>query len=100
MDILSQYQHDHPEAFRGQKPRLTTDEYGREYSGMLALVMRLSGGRIKDARQASLTLLIIAVAVFLASMAFFFFARPQGVSRYAPVPVTGERPDVNWPPQK
>lgn len=53
MDLLSQYKQDHPEAFQERKPAPMTDEYGRTYTGMIALVMRLSGGRIKDARQAS-----------------------------------------------
>lgn len=48
------------------------DAYGREYSGMVALAMRLSGGRIRDARQASYVLAVTAGVILLISLLFFF----------------------------
>ena len=79
MDLLSQYKQDHPEAFQKQKPQPATDPYGREYRAMMRFVMRLSGGRIRDARQASYALLVVAVIIALIS-AFLFF-NPAGILR-------------------
>ena len=71
MDLLSQYNKDHPEALQEQKPAQMTDLYGREYSGLVAWVIRLSGGRIRDARQASYVLLtIVAVIVAISGVLF------------------------------
>jgi len=47
-----------------------TDAYGREYTGMVAFVIRLSGGRITNAKQALYTLLIVAAIFALASLLF------------------------------
>ena len=74
MDILSQYKKENPEAFQERKQAPIADEYGRAYSGMIAWVIRISGGRIRDARGASYALLggivvilIITAVVFLLS---------------------------------
>ncbi len=74
MDILSQYNQQHPEASQEQKQTPMTDLYGRTYTGMTAFVIRMSGGRIRDARGASFALmggivvtLIITAVVFLLS---------------------------------
>lgn len=72
MDILSQYRQDHPEAFQEKKLLPMTDEYGRVYTGMIALVMRFSGGRIRDARQASVALLLISVIIAISALLIFF----------------------------
>ena len=72
MDLLEQYKQQNPKAFQEKKRAPMTDEYGRVYTGMIALVMRLSGGRIRDARQASYALLAVAVVLFLAALLFFF----------------------------
>ena len=69
MDILSQYKQQHPEAFQEKTPARMSDEYGREYTGMVRWVVRLSGGRIRDARTASYFLL--ALAGVAAVIAFF-----------------------------
>jgi len=73
MDILSQYKQQHPEAFQEKTPARMSDEYGREYTGMVRWVVRLSGGRIRDARTASYFLL--ALAGVAAVIAFFLFAQ-------------------------
>ncbi len=72
MDLLSQYNKDQPEAFQEEKAAPITDEYGRAHSGMIRLVMRLSGGRIRDARTASYVLLIAAAVILTVSLVFFF----------------------------
>ena len=84
MDLLSQYNKDHPEALREQKPAHMTDAYGREYSKMVALVIRLSGGRIRDARQANRALLIAVVAISFATLYLFVFTLRGGTP--APLP--------------
>lgn len=71
MDLLEQYKQQNPEKFRDQKPAPMADAYGREYSGMIAFVIRLSGGRIRDAKQANYALLVIAGAITLAAVLFF-----------------------------
>ncbi len=64
MDLLSQYQQEHPEAFQGQKQAPAGDEYGRAYTGTTALVIRISGGRIRDARQVMYVLFIAGAVIF------------------------------------
>ena len=74
MDILSQYNQQHPEASQEQKQTPMTDQYGRTYTGMTAWVIRMSGGRIRDARGASYALLGAAALILLVSLWVFFFA--------------------------
>lgn len=83
MDLLSQYKQQNPKAFQEKKPLRLSDEYGRTYTGMVAFVMRLSGGRIRDVRQASYVLLGAAALIVLISLGVFFFG---GGSRMAPPP--------------
>lgn len=71
MDLLEQYKQQNPEKFREQKSPQPTDEYGRAYTGMSAFVMRLSGGKIKDTKQASYALFAVAVMFALAGLLFF-----------------------------
>jgi len=77
MDILEQYKQQRPEAFRGQKPAQMADAYRREYTGMIALIMRLSGGRIRDAKQANYFL--FGLAAIIGSVALILFFRLLGV---------------------
>ncbi len=70
MDILSQYKEQHPEAFK-EKPQWQPPS---EYGFFIRLVMRLSGGRIREARQASLALVIAAGVVFVASIGIFIYS--------------------------
>lgn len=72
MDILSQYKKEHPEAFQEKKAPPMTDEYGRVYTGMIALVIRMSGGRIRDAKGASMALLVFVVLVLIGASLLFF----------------------------
>lgn len=88
MELLSQYKQDHPEAFQEQKRPPLTHEYGRQYTGMIAFVIRLSGGRIRDANAATRVLLIAAAVIILISVILFFRTgtpRPSGPI----VPVAG-----------
>ena len=61
MDILSQYHKQRPEALQEKKAAPILDEYGRAHTSMVGFVMRLSGGRIRDANQANIMLVIIVV---------------------------------------
>ena len=61
MDILEQYEKDLPQVSR-QVPQW---ESSGEYSGLIRLVMRFSGGRIQDERQANIVLVIVAVVIFI-----------------------------------
>ena len=72
MDLLEQYKQQNPAAFREQKQVPAADEYGRAYTGMVAFVMRLSGGRIRDARQASYVLLVVSAVIMVVSLVLFF----------------------------
>ncbi len=72
MDLLEQYKQQNPEKFREKKPAPMADPYGREYSTLVALVMRLSSGRIKDARQASYALAVTAGVIAIAALFFFY----------------------------
>ena len=73
MDLLSQYNKDHPEASLEKKAASITDEYGRVYTGMIALVMRLSGGSIRDARTASYVLLAASAIIILGALVILFW---------------------------
>lgn len=74
MDLLSQYKQQNPEAFREQKSPSMTDMYGREYSGMVRLVMRLSGGRIQTLKRAHYVLVgMAALFVLMAVIILLIF---------------------------
>ena len=77
MDLLEQYKQQNPEKFREQRPAQMTDAYGREYSGINAFIIRLSGGKIRDAKQASYALL--GVAAVIAAISGVLFLRLLGV---------------------
>lgn len=77
MDILSQYEKKLPESPSGSRQSLITDAYGHRYTGMVALVMRISKGKIRDKTQALYVLL--AIASIAAAVSFFlFFYRSSG----------------------
>ncbi len=88
MDILSQYKKDHPEAFQEKKAVPMADEYGRVYTGMVALVMRLSGGRIKDARTANIALLAVVAVIAIMTIYFFISAISGGTNSPLPYDAT------------
>ena len=101
MDLLSQYKKDHPEAFQEQKQAPMTDEYGRVYTGMIAWVMCLSGGRIRDARTATYVLMAAAGIIFVVSLFLFFrgggTALPPEHDIFGNTLPGGLRPDVTNP---
>lgn len=68
MDLLSQYKQDHPEAFRKAEAFQPSGEYG----SLVRFVMRASGGRIREARGASIVLLIAAAAMAALAISIFF----------------------------
>ncbi len=82
MDLLEQYKQQNPKAFQEKKPAPMTDEYGRVYTGMIAFVIRLSGGRIRDARQATKALLAASVIIAIAALMIFFW--PSGAQNALP----------------
>ncbi|GEM_PF-910218 len=86
MDLLEQYKQQNPEAFQNKKPTSAVDIYGREYTGMMAWIIRISGGKIHDAKQASVVLLILAVVVAVAAV--FLFA--QNFNLFPPRRMTAE----------
>ena len=100
MDLLSQYKQEHPE-FQEKKQAPMTDEYGRVYTGMIALVMRLSGGRIRDARTATYALMAASVIVFIVSLFLFFrgggTALPPAREIMRDTPTSGLRPGATIP---
>ena len=82
MDLLEQYKQQYPEKFREKKVPTMTDEYGRAYSGMVAFVIRISGGRIKDARQASVALLAVSAIIVVSALIISFW--PSGAQNALP----------------
>ena len=88
MDLLEQYNIQHPEAFREQKPAPLRDPYGRELTGMIAVVIRLSGGRIRDARMANYVLLGGAILMAIISLVLYFRSGTPGPSGRI-IPVAG-----------
>jgi len=68
VDILQQYEKEHPGAFR-QAPSW---EPPQEYGFFIRWVMKLSGGRIRDVRSASYILLGFAALAIVVSLVLFF----------------------------
>ena len=70
MDILEKYKGEHPEAFRPREnPGLASDEYGF----LIKLAIRMPGGFVRNARQASRVLLGAAVLLIVVSLSVFFW---------------------------
>ncbi|TSC77745.1 MAG: hypothetical protein G01um101433_498 [Parcubacteria group bacterium Gr01-1014_33] len=101
MDILDQYekQHGSTEPARVSPPISSPQNWGRneEYGSFVRLVMRLSGGKIKDDYQANIILLVIGGIFFAVSI--FLFARAFWSPSSTPIIETpGEQPrGVNEP---
>ncbi len=91
MDLLEQLKQQNPEKFREQKPAPMTDAYGREYSGMVAFVIRLSGGKIQNTKQASYVLLVTAGVIVLATI-LVFFSNSLGSNKIQGHPLTPALP--------
>lgn len=95
MDILSQYEKQSPAVSHEQPMYQLPSEYGF----LIRLVMKISGGRIKDAIRANYILIGVAIVFLIIAGMIFLFARSGSNSRYAPVPVMSNVPDVDWPPR-
>ncbi|OGZ96199.1 MAG: hypothetical protein A3J10_02290 [Candidatus Sungbacteria bacterium RIFCSPLOWO2_02_FULL_54_10] len=100
MDLLEQYKQQRPEAFQEQKPA-PADAYGREYGAMIRMAMRLSGGRIRTAKQADMALIAFASIALVISLFFFFRdsgpALPSERELLRDTPTSGSRPGAQLP---
>jgi hypothetical protein len=70
MDILEQYEKQNPQPVQTASQRQPAYEYGF----FIRLVMRLSGGKIENTRQASYVLLAVVGAILLAAVLVLFGA--------------------------
>ena len=68
MDLLEQYKQQHPEAFR---PRENTGLGADEYGFLIKLAIRLPGGFVQNAKQATRVLLGAAGLVFVVAIVLF-----------------------------
>lgn len=98
--LLQQYITEHPELPRtpaGERQ----DRFLPELGFLVRLAIRISGGRIRTARQASVVLLAAALIMLVASATIFLMLGRVWRPAYTPVPVShlapGE-PEINWPP--
>ncbi len=66
MDILKKYNEE-----TSQAPQLNLSQ---EYGALTNAIIRISGGAVKDGRQASVVLLAIAVVIIGISLYFSFFS--------------------------
>lgn len=71
MDILGQYEKQSSEPSSHAPAWKPPQEIG-EGGSLVQFVIRLSGGKIKDARQATYVLLVFASVLILASLFIFF----------------------------
>lgn len=76
MDILGEYRKTIKETPAPQKARVEWgDETGQQQAGMLiGVLMKLSGGRIHDASQATGTLLVVMALIFVIALVVFLRA--------------------------
>ncbi|MBI3420874.1 MAG: hypothetical protein HY006_02320 [Candidatus Sungbacteria bacterium] len=81
MDILGKYEQGQPQTVTPVVSPTSSSEYGF----FVRLVMRLSGGRIHNARQANVALLIACGVMVLIALALFF---SDGSSVLPPSPPT------------
>lgn len=82
MDILQEYEKTQvkaplPSTVQTQE-QLLAQRYVPDTGFFVRLVMRLSGGRIRDARQASLVLLIISALIVALSIIIFLYQGRSG----------------------
>lgn len=69
MDILSQYDKQFPE--QKQAPQKTYEDPSEDHAPIISWVIKMSGGRIQNERQASYVLLMIAGILTVAAIIFF-----------------------------
>lgn len=78
MDILQEYEKNQPKAppqsAAQTQEQLIRQRYAPDAGFFVRLVMKLSGGRIENSRQASLVLLGTAIGIFVISVLVFFFS--------------------------
>ena len=83
MGLLENYKEQNPEAFR-KAPQW---EPPREYGFFIRLVMRLSGGRIRDVNKASYVLLTVAVIIVIVALILFFAGNSARIPLPGPAPL-------------
>lgn len=69
MDILKQYKKEHPMMFR----EVPQEFRSRDHRFLIALVIWMSGGRVRDTRDASVILIVAALAVAALTIVVVFF---------------------------
>ena len=82
MDILKQYEKENPDTVLQSSKWDISQEFQYE-SFLVRLVVRLSGGRIRDIKQANYVLLGFAVIAILISI-FIFFGIGSGSQQFLP----------------
>ncbi len=82
MDLLEQYKQQHPEVLQPA----STWSPPREYGFFIRLVMRLSGGKIRDINQASYVLAIAGAVIVVISTAIFIYDFSGSGTVSSPVP--------------
>ena len=84
MDILRRYEQQHPQAAAPTRTDISSDDYGF----FINSVMRLSGGRIRDANQASSVLLVAVVVMIIIAVIIIIIGMRSGAVPLTPVSVT------------
>lgn len=75
MDILGEYEKQNPQPVQAAPQRQLAPEYGF----FIRLVMRLSGRRIENARQASYVLLALSITIIAVSFIIFLYQGGNGL---------------------
>ena len=70
MDILKQYNQQFPEANKPAPQWQPPEEYG----AVVRLAIKLSGGRIRDEKQANAVLIAVAIVFFILTAWLLFFS--------------------------
>ena len=83
MDLLSQYKQEHPESFEEKQTWTPPNEYGF----FIRLVMRASGGKIRDVNTASRILLGAVVIMILVAFMLSFWGSGGSVPPPPPAPL-------------
>lgn len=98
MDILAQYEKENPTPEKSFKE--INGESSDDYGYLINLLMRFSGGRIQNARQASFVLLTATGVIFGASIIIFIMQSRNTSLYHKPIPIKGhELNEVDWPPR-
>ena len=84
MDILGRYEQQHPQA----AAPIIMEKVSNEYGFLIGLVMRMSGGRIRDAHKASFVLLAMAVVIIIIAVIILIIGMDSGAVPLAPTSQT------------